>query len=50
MPPSVNLHKNLKIAGNQSKFHKAGKFDVKFMWRLEFLGYKIIDQPTTINN
>ena len=50
MPSSANLHKNLKIARAQSKLHKGGKFDVKFMWRLKFLGYKIIDQPTTLNN
>ncbi len=47
---STNLNKNLKITRAQSKLHEGWKFDVKFMRRLEFLSYKIIDQPTTVNN
>ena len=46
MPSLIDLHKNLKIARGQGKLHKGGKFDVKFMCRLEFVAYKIIDQPT----
>jgi hypothetical protein len=50
VPASTNLHKKLKIAGGQCKFHKIGVFNVKFIWRQKFIAHKLIDQPATVNN